>query len=352
MDLPETYVKGFHDENEVRKMKYSTLGSTELKVSQLSLGTAAFSYFYGDVDLKECRQVVHEAIKKGINYIDTGPWYGHGQAEEILGKCLEGIPRKAYYLATKVGRYEKDPSLMFDFSAEKSKRSIEDSLSRLGTDYVDVIQVHDIEFAPSLDLILNETLPAVQGIVNEGKAKYIGLTGYPVSTLWECIERSHVPINMLLSYCRLTMIDDTLTKFIPRLQGKNVGIVNAAAQSMGLLRNAEPPDWHPAGEEIKTVCSEARQYCKDKGVELGKLALYYSLQHKGTATVLVGMNNRQLLDFNLQVLHEGLSPNELAAYNHVLKIFEKLTVRHWENIEVENYRKFISSEAGGGGCSK
>ncbi|CAH1983236.1 unnamed protein product [Acanthoscelides obtectus] len=56
-------------------------------------------------------------------------------------QCLEGIPRKAYYLATKVGRYEKDPSLMFDFSAEKSKRSIEDSLSRLGTDYVDVIQV-------------------------------------------------------------------------------------------------------------------------------------------------------------------------------------------------------------------
>nr|CAH7750075.1 unnamed protein product [Callosobruchus chinensis] len=352
MDLPETFVEGFHDENEVRKMKYHTLGSTGLKVSQLSLGTGAFSYFYGDVDEEECKKTVHEAIRRGINYIDTGPWYGHGKSEEILGKCLEGIPRKAYYVATKVGRYEKDPLLMFDFSAVKSKHSIEETLSRLRLDYVDVLQVHDIEFAPSLDMVLNETLPALQDIVKEGRAKYIGITGYPVTTLWDCIERSSVPINMILSYCRLTMIDDTLKRFIPKLQAKHVGIVNAAAHSMGLLSNFGPPDWHPAGPEIKTACSEAREYCKNKGIELGKLALYYSLQQDGPATVLVGMKNRQLLEDNLNVLNDGLNPTEQAAYNHVLKIFEGLSVRHWENVEIENYRKIISGEAGGEGFFK
>ncbi|CAG9855904.1 unnamed protein product [Phyllotreta striolata] len=344
MALPETFVAGFHDENAVRKMTYTKLGSTSLNVSKISLGTGGFCYFYGEYNIEDCKKTVHEAIKSGINYIDTGPWYGHGEAEEILGKCLEGIPRKAYYLATKIGRYEKDPNLMFDFSAKKTKESIEASLKRLRVDYVDVLQVHDVEFSPSLDIILNETLPAVQEIVKAGKAKFIGITGYPVSTLRDCIEKSHVTINMILSYTRLTMIDNTLSAFVPYLQGKNVGVVNASANGMGLLSNFGPRDWHPAPQEIKDACTAARNICKENNVELGKLAIFYSLQQEGPETVLIGMNTSNLVHDNLDVLINGLNKKEMELYEEVLKIFQNLKVKHWENYELENYRKLKKGE--------
>lgn len=165
--------------------------------------------------MEECKNTVQEALRSGINYIDTAPWYGHGTSEEILGECLKDVPRESYYIATKVGRYEKDPKLMFNFSAEKTRESIEVSLKRLGLDYVDIIQVHDIEFAHSLEVIVNETLPVLQEAVKHGKTKYVGITGYPVITLKECIDKSNIKIDMILSYTRLTLIDDSLNNFVP-----------------------------------------------------------------------------------------------------------------------------------------
>ncbi|CAH1977442.1 unnamed protein product [Acanthoscelides obtectus] len=257
--------------------------------------------------------------------------------------CLEEIPRKAYYLATKVGRYEKDPKLMFDFSAEKTRESVEKSLKTLKVDYVDLIQVHDIDFAPSLDIVLKETLPTLHEFVKRGKAKYIGITAYTCSTLLECIEKSSVPISTILNYSRLTMIDDTLREFIPKFQMKNIGIINAAIHAQGLLTNIGPSDWQAAGKEIKDACTEARRHCIESGVELGKLALYHSLQQEGPATVLVGMKDRNILEYNLNVVFGGLSSDEKAAYNHVLKIFAKLTVKHWGTVEIENYWKAVSA---------
>ncbi|CAH1101095.1 unnamed protein product [Psylliodes chrysocephalus] len=346
MSLPETFIRGFHDEKAVRKMTYTKLGKTDMNVSKISLGTGGFSYFYGEFNIEDCKKAVHEAIRSGINYIDTGPWYGHGVAEEVLGKCLEGIPRKAYYLATKIGRYEKDPKLMFDFSAKKTKESIDVTLKRLKLEYVDVLQVHDIEFAADMNIIINETLPAIEDIVKSGKAKYIGLTAYPVSTLLECIERSKTNIDMILSYTRLTMIDDTLNHFIPKLQARDIGIVNASANGMGLLSNFGPQDWHPAPQEIKDACTKARNFCKENDVELGKLAIFYSLQQKGPETVLIGMNKPELVSANLDVLINGLTPKEKEFYGKVLKFFENLSVKHWENIELENYQKLMKGEDG------
>ncbi|XP_056643653.1 uncharacterized protein LOC130449711 [Diorhabda sublineata] len=348
MVLPKTFVEGFHDEEEVKRMKYTKFGNTDMYVSKLSIGTGGFSYFYGDYNVEECKKTIYKAIKSGINYIDTGPWYGHGTAEEILGKCLEGIPRKAYYVATKIGRYEQDPKLMFNFSSQKTKESIDVTLKRLKLDYVDVLQVHDIEFAPNMDIILNETLPTLQELKEAGKTKYIGITGYPVSTLVECIEKSKVEINMILSYTRLTMIDNTLKSFIPILKSKNIGIVNAAANGMGLLTNSGPQDWHPAYKEIKDVASQAQQICKENDVELGKLAVHHSLQEEDTETILIGMNTTKLVDMNLDVFYNGLTEKEQTVYKQVISLFDKLTVRHWENVELKNYRKIIKGEDSSG----
>lgn len=107
---------------------------------------------------------------------------------------------------------------MFDFSAEKTRASIETSLKRLGVDYIDVIQVHDIEFAPSLDVVVDETLPVLEEAVRQGKARFIGVTGYPVATLKECMEKSKTKIDAVLSYARLTLFDGTLKEYLPFFQ--------------------------------------------------------------------------------------------------------------------------------------
>lgn len=86
-------------------------------------------------------ETIRLAIRSGINYIDTAPYYGQGRSEQIIGKALKGVPREAYYIATKVGRYEVAPKKQFDFSAEKTLKSVDVSLSYLGLDYVDIVQV-------------------------------------------------------------------------------------------------------------------------------------------------------------------------------------------------------------------
>lgn len=338
--LPETFVNGFHDIQNVKKMKYNNFGCTNIKVSNISLGTGGFSYFYGDYSIEECKEIVERALKSGINFIDTAPWYGHGTSEEILGQCLKNIPRKSYYIASKVGRYEADPKLMFNFSREKVLQSVETSLKRLGIDYLDLIQVHDIEFAPSLDVVINDTLPALQECLERGLVKHIGITGYPNSTLKECIEKSKIKIDSVLSYTRLTLIDQSLNEFIPFYKSNKLAVINAAVHSMGLLTNNGPQPWHPASQHIKQICSKVADYCKENNVELGKLALHFALKQSGQDTVLVGINSIKVLESNLDVYFNGLNEQESQIYEQVQKRFkEALKETHWEGVELQNFKE-------------
>lgn len=146
-------------------------------------------WFFRNDNEEEAICAFHHAIKSGVNYIDTAPFYGQGRSEQIIGKALKGIPREAYYIATKVARYNMGDTVeqQFDFSAKKTKESIDQSLSYLGLPSVDLLQIHDVEFADSLDIVINETLPAVEEAKKQGKTRYIGVTGYPIHTLKEAI---------------------------------------------------------------------------------------------------------------------------------------------------------------------
>ena len=172
MSFPETYVEGWHDAEAVRAMPYRQFG--DRKVSALSFGASSLAGVFRGVDSEECLKVVEHAVRSGINVIDTAPWYGHGKSEEILGEALQNVPRKAYYLHTKCGRYLPSPLQMFDFSYERTIQSVDESLKRLRLDYIDTVQIHDPEFAPSLDVIIRETLPALQECRKQGKIRYIG----------------------------------------------------------------------------------------------------------------------------------------------------------------------------------
>lgn len=159
------------------------LGNTNLKVGNVGLGAGPFGGIYGQKDEQACGDVLHKAIEVGMNYIDTAPWYGQGESEKMLGRFLPSIDRSKFVIATKVARYAKEPSKMFDFSHDRTLQSVDESLARLGIDYVDIIQVHDVEFAPNVEIVLNETLPALEKVKKSWKSKiywYNGLSSsYP-----------------------------------------------------------------------------------------------------------------------------------------------------------------------------
>ncbi|XP_051160619.1 uncharacterized protein LOC127281135 [Leptopilina boulardi] len=332
ISLPATYVEGFHDREAVEAMEYRTLGKTGLKISKLSLGGGTFSNLYGECNEEEVIELVRTAIKQGINYLDTAPWYGQGRSETLFGKALKGIPRQAYYIATKVGRYELDQDRMFDYTIEKTRQSFHKSLELLCLDYVDVIQVHDIEFAPSLDIVVSQTLPELSRQVIEGKAKFIGITGYPVSILKECIERSNINISTVLSFARFTLMDDNLLQYIPFFKKHNIGIINAALTCMGILTNKGPPEWHPASNDIKQQCREAARCCKDHDIELARLSVWGSMECEDVSSNLVGMKNLTELNANLDVVRNGISEQEKILLKEIQeKYLSKVKGQHWEN---------------------
>ena len=314
-EKPETFVEGFHNEEEVKKMKYRKLTNVGM-VSILAFGGSGLGGMHTsgegtglvgggkeecnsiwwlddpESDKKAAKDVLLTYLKSGGNIIDTSHWYGQGKSERLIGWALQDVPRKAYYVLSKIGRYDKELSKMFDFSYDKTYQSVKDSLKRLQLDYIDVMQVHDPEFSPSLDIIVNKTIPALYKAKQEGLIRNVGMTGYPIETQEQIIRKCHAlgtPIQTSLTYCRYTLNDISLikSKYWNTCKELNVGIINASPISMGLLMNRDPPSWHPATDVVKTACKEAIAYCKDNNVDISKLAIHFVLSHNEIPTTLV-----------------------------------------------------------------
>ena len=148
------------------------LGNTGLRLPVLGLGTAPLGQEYGRFPIDEAVATVHGALELGINFLDTSPYYGRGLAEILLGTALRGIARDRYVLCSKLGRYDVGH---FDFSARRVVESVDVSLYRLGVDYLDICLCHDIEFV-EMSQIVNETLPALQTLKDQGKVRFIGIS--------------------------------------------------------------------------------------------------------------------------------------------------------------------------------
>src|SRR5438067_1144965 len=157
-------------------MEYRLIGKTGLRVSALGYGASPLGSVFRPVEEAEGIRTVHTAVDLGINFIDVSPYYGLTRAEQVLGRALATVPREAYILATKVGRYGAEE---FDFSAARVTASVDESLKRLRVEHLDLIQCHDIEFG-SLAQIVEETLPALRRVREQGKVRFIGITGYPL----------------------------------------------------------------------------------------------------------------------------------------------------------------------------
>jgi len=293
-------------------MEYRTLGKTGLRVSALGLGGASLGGVYGPVDEAAAIRAVHTAFDLGVNYVDTSPYYGLTRAEEVLGKALKGIARDRYYLATKVGRYGVDE---FDFSAARTRASVEESLRRLGVDYVDVIQAHDIEFG-SLDQVVEETLPALREVQRQGKARFIGITGFPLKIFRTVLDRAEA--DTILTYCHYTLWDTSSAQLLPYLEAKRMGAINASALGMGLLSNHGPQAWHPAGEEIKTTCARAVAHARARGADAATLAVQFAVAEARFHTTLVGTASAEEIRRNVEAIESPLDASLLEAVQAIL----------------------------------
>jgi L-galactose dehydrogenase len=187
---------------------------------------------------------VHAALDLGVNFFDVSPYYGATTAETALGKAMRGVGRSRYLLATKVGRYGDED---FDFNAGRVNRSVRESLGRLGTDHVDLIQCHDIEFG-DLDQIVDETVPALRDIQAAGLARFVVVPGYPIPALAYVADRAL--IDTILSYCQYTPLDRRLAQWRDRLAARGVGVINASPLAMGALTSRGAPSWHPAPASV------------------------------------------------------------------------------------------------------
>lgn len=323
MSLPPTFVKGFHYVDEVERMEYRQLGKTHMRVSKISIGGGTLcDMAYGILDFDEAKRTVTEALRRGINYIDTAVYYGHGESESNIGKILKDIPRQAYYIATKTCRYERTGPNQFDFGYERTMRSVNESMQRLGVDYIDLYQLHDVEFADNIDEVINGAFRACLELKEQGKIKAIGINGYPLSVLKQGIIKGNGKFDTALTYARYTLVDNSLLDYLPFFNEMNVGVVCAAVQAMGLLTNNGPPEWHPARDELKAIAAEASQICKSNGVELGKLAAHHSMSLKesnGVATFLMGMEKMEYLNHNMSACINGLTENEMKIYEMLTK---------------------------------
>ncbi|OWA52576.1 L-galactose dehydrogenase [Hypsibius exemplaris] len=347
-DLPSTFVSGFHDEASVRRMRYNKLGATGMDVSALAIGGGGLERFYRSLDEDHAIESIHLGLRLGLNYIHTAPWYGGGKSEALLGKALMGIPRQAFFIATKVGRYSGTVEEMFDFSAKRVIHSVEESLNRLGLAYVDVIQIHDLEFAPSLDIILNETLPALEALQKTGKVRHIGITGYEVHTLLEVVQKSRVKIDTVHCFCRYGLYNNDLLDIIPELRKRGVGIINAAPLGLGLLSKQGPEDWHPANEFLKIACRAAVAYAHEVGSDLEKVVLklcYNSPDVDTTVASMVCVERPDLVTFNVHTVQEPMTDNDRNVVEDIkAKYFRALEKTHWEGEPVARYWEAFREE--------
>ncbi|PXV64755.1 aryl-alcohol dehydrogenase-like predicted oxidoreductase [Dysgonomonas alginatilytica] len=300
-------------------MEYRRIGNTDMRVSTLSFGASSLGGVFHSLKEAEGIKTVHTVVENGINFIDVSPYYGHLKSEILLGKALKEIDRSKYYLSTKVGRYGENGINLWDYSAKKAKESVYKSMERLNANYIDLINIHDIEFA-DLDQVCHETLPALVELKKEGVVGHVGITNLTLKHFKYVID--HVPkgtVDSVLSFCHYCLNDDALSDYLDYFEANGVGVINASPFSMGLLTERGVPDWHPAPKPLIELCKKAAQHCKSKGKSIEQLAVKYSISNPRISTTLFSTTRSEAVLQNLQWAEEPLDIQLLTEVQDILR---------------------------------
>jgi len=303
-------------------MEMRSLGKTGLKLAPLSFGASSLGQEFRSVDLNEALRSVRVALDLGMNFIDTSPYYGRGMSEVLLGVALRDVPRDSYLLGTKLGRYD---AAHFDFSARRVAESVDISLHRMGVDHLDIMLCHDIEFVDMREIV-DETLPALRKIQQQGKVRFIGISGYPMKIFKYVLDQQ--PLDVVLSYNHYTLQNTMLADLLPYLQSKQVGVMNAAPFSARLLTEQPLPQWHKATPEVRAIAKKAAEHCRSRGVDIAQLAVQFSIAHADLTTCIVGSANPE----NVKKWVEWASlPIDQALLKEVQQILQP--IHNWCYVE-------------------
>lgn len=315
-------------------MLYSRLGDSGLIVSRLSLGTMTFTRGAGiaaiaKTDLKDAAALVERALEAGINFIDTADVYSEGQSEEMLGKIVAGR-RDELILATKAGWRTGQPLNRSGLSAAHLHWSIDHSLKRLGTDYVDVFIAHrDDRNTP-----LEESLQALDQIVRAGKARYLGVSNWPAWKVAAAIELQRANGWAPFTHAQMLyslMHRDIEQEFLPMARRYGLGITPWSPLGGGFLtgkytrENAGGAEDRLAGHDDIPLDKEMgfrlldviRGIADGHGVSIAQIALAWLLSKDQVSSILIGATRMHQLDDNLAAVNVKLGEDEIAALEAV-----------------------------------
>ena len=298
------------------------LGRTGLQVSILSFGASSLGGVFHAVEDADAIRAVHAALDLGINYFDVAPAYGGTRSETVLGKALRGIPRDRYFLSTKIGKYtnpEKYGDDTLDYSRERTRRSINESAARLGTDYFDIIHIHDIEYEGRrhTEWALTEGFEAVAELKAEGRIGAVSFGIYPMD-LWHRILTT-LPVDAGLVHNHYSLHDTRMLELLPLAKERGIGLINASPFGSGLLTDRGPADWHPANAEQRAVFKQAADFCAARGTSLSKLALQFSSQHSGITTTMFSSASADSVKRNVAWAEESYDPTLVEEVRQILK---------------------------------
>ena len=305
----------------------------DLELTRLSLGTAPLAGLFKSVDISESDQLIRTALDNGMNYFDTAPLYGHGLAEERLGRILSNVT-KPFVLQTKVGRVlnwvekadpvpwfpDADPHIqpVFDYTADGIKRSLDESLKRLGVDQIDIALMHDAE--NHISEAINIAYPVLADLKRQGIIKAIGIGINLCDVAIEIMK--NVDLDIVLLAGRYTLLDQSAqNKLLPYALERRVDITIGGVFNSGVLADPKPGatfEYLPASEEIIKRAQEIGAFLKNLGIPLTAAALQFPLRHPAVTSVLTGSrNSKELLanaaDFDLELPEDIWNQLEAAG---------------------------------------
>ncbi|KAG0308505.1 hypothetical protein BGZ98_007774 [Dissophora globulifera] len=268
-----------------------------LGASPIVYGAAVFAQLYNPIKAHWPAEACKRAIDLGINTFDTSPYYGN--SEHVLGKAFQAIsathPRSTYYISTKVGRYGPKRN-EFNYSKGKVRESVEESMRRLHTDYLDIVYAHDVEFV-SVDNAV-EAVGELFRLKAEGKIKYVGISEL-IPVLHKRIGQK---LDILMTYCHYNLHNTLLQDYIVHFKDLGIQTIwNASPVSMGLLRSfTGAPEWHPAPPRLRAAVQDCISIVQGQapGKDLAEVAVKFAMKWRGCEGLVLGMSNAEEVELN------------------------------------------------------
>ena len=327
-------------------MEYRYIGDSEINASVITFGAwAAGGWMWGSTDRKEAIEAIVAAYEVGVTTIDTAPIYGQGTSEEIVGEALKDIPRDKTQILTKFGLRWDLAEGDFAFHSKKNngedieiykyagKDSIiyecEQSLKRLGTDYIDLYQIH----WPDSTTPLDETFEAVAQLIEQGKIRYAGVCNYNAQLMAEAektlpLVSNQIPFSMVnravedetIPYC--IKHNKAVLAYSPLERGLLTGKIHVGHQFQEGDHRAKHPHFQPDFiDKTNILLERIKPLADDKGVTLAQLVLRWTVERPGITIALAGARNAQQSVQNAKAMDFNLTQEELDFMNAVVDAF-------------------------------